>query len=106
MIDLKTHKVIRLSKVPWHLPDGRSGRRLNPATPYRWAQHGVQAADGTRVFLAKIRIGGTFFTSIEALQTFCDQLSGRDEVSKSGLQSPNQTDAADRAARDCEKLGL
>lgn len=70
MIDIASESLIPLHEVPQRLPPRPSGRPIHMSTVYRWIQRGVR---GTR--LESIRIGGTTYTSIEALQRFADRQS-------------------------------
>lgn len=70
MIDITTESLIAVGEVPRHLPVRSTGRRVHIATVYRWIQRGVRG-----VRLASIRIGGTTYTSLEAVQRFSQQLS-------------------------------
>jgi hypothetical protein len=56
------------------LPRLRGGKPIAVSTIYRWALAGSKAADGTRVRLETIKIGGACCTSLEALQRFFDRL--------------------------------
>jgi hypothetical protein len=105
MIDLATERVVKLSRIREHLPESRKGRRFHPSTPYRWVRRGVVAVDGERVYLASIQVGGTLYTSVEAIQEFCARLSA-------GVPTPARPTsarrgaAAARAAAECDRLGL
>ena len=81
MIDLTAENLIPLRAVPRHLPPRPNGKRLHVSAIYRWAQRGVR---GVRLEL--IRIGGTAYTTREALQRFAEHLTGRQE--QSGLAPP------------------
>jgi hypothetical protein len=76
MIDLATHRVVRLGGVPQHLAERCGIKRLHRSTAHRWRARGLRAPDGTRVRLETIRVGGTYYTSLEALQTFFERLAG------------------------------
>jgi hypothetical protein len=65
MIDIAREQLISLHDVPKVLPPGPSGKRLHISAIYRWAQRGIR---GTR--LEVVRVGGTTYTSREALQRF------------------------------------
>lgn len=69
-IDLINEELIPIREVPRRLPPRSSGRRLHISAIYRWIQRGVQG-----VHLEAIRIGGTTYTSAEALQRFADRQS-------------------------------
>jgi len=71
MIDLATERLIPLRDVPRHLPPRPNGKRLHISAVYRWAQRGVR---GT--VLETIRMGGSTYTSLEALQRFGERASG------------------------------
>jgi len=73
MIDIKDEEVLTLAQVAKLkvLPRRRNGRRPHVATFYRWATTGIRG-----VKLEVIRVGGTLCTSTEAVQRFCDRLTG------------------------------
>ena len=70
MINLATERLITLLQARDFLP-GRSGGPPSVSTLYRWADTGVNG-----VVLETTKCGGTRCTSLEALQRFCDRLSG------------------------------
>ena len=70
MIDLSTEKLIRVQDVPRLLPPRHTGKPVHVSAIYRWIQRGVQG-----VRLEYIKIGGTTYTSEEALQRFADRRS-------------------------------
>ena len=74
MIDHHREELVPLPKVPKLLPRRPNGKRLHISTVYRWAQRGVR--DGIR--LETLRIGGTTYTSRQALQRFAEALSSSD----------------------------
>jgi len=78
-IDLASERVVTLSGAVNYLPKLRGERQPHVATLYRWAQRGCR---GTR--LETIRVGGSLCTSIEAIQRFCDALSGDADRSATG----------------------
>lgn len=69
MIDISTEHLIPIRDVPRHLPSRPTGRRVHVSAVYRWIQRGVRG-----VRLEAIRIGGSTYTSTEALQRFADSL--------------------------------
>lgn len=81
MIDIKQEQPISLSRAARRsfLPRRRKGKRPHVATLYRWAQRGIRG-----VRLETIRVGGTLCTSVEAIQRFCDALSGDVNSSATG----------------------
>ncbi len=70
MIDIGAEQLIALRDVPRRLPPRPNGRPVHISAIYRWVQRG---AHGVR--LESIRIGGTTYTSEEALQRFGDRQS-------------------------------
>lgn len=65
MIDVKREELIPIRLVPRRLPPRPNGRPVHISAVYRWVQRGVRG-----VRLDAIRIGGTTYTSEEALQRF------------------------------------
>lgn len=65
MIDINSEQLIALRDVPRCLPTRVNGRRLHISAVYRWCQRGIGG-----VILESIRIGGTTYTSTEALARF------------------------------------
>ncbi len=82
MIDIARETCFRLADAPKHLPSSGAGKRLHASTIFRWAQRGIR---GT--MLETIRIGGAMFTSAEALQRFCERVSGAAETPVSASTS-------------------
>lgn len=70
MIDLHNEKLVPLRDLPKFLPAKASGKRLHISVVYRWVQRGVHG-----VRLEVVHIGGTSYTSFEALQRFASPLS-------------------------------
>jgi hypothetical protein len=65
VIDIGNEQLISLREVPKLLPARDNGKRVHISAVYRWAQRGLH---GNR--LEVVRIGGTTYTSREALQRF------------------------------------
>lgn len=65
MIDIGNEQLVSLRDVPKLLPTRPNGKRVHISAVYRWTQRGVRG-----VRLEMIRIGGTAYTSREALQRF------------------------------------
>lgn len=65
MIDIGNEQLVSLRDVPKLLPARGNGKRVHISAVYRWVQRGIR---GTR--LEVIRVGGTTYTSREALQRF------------------------------------
>jgi uncharacterized protein DUF1580 len=69
-VQLDEH-LLTLAEAAKYLPPVRRGRRIHVSTLYRWISRGVGG-----VCLESTKLGGTVFTSKEALQRFADRQSG------------------------------
>jgi hypothetical protein len=76
MISVHQETLIPLRDAPKHLPVRPNGKRLHISAVYRWIAKGVAG-----VVLEAVRIGGTTYTSLEALQRFAERMTGRAEAS-------------------------
>ena len=70
MIDINTEHLIPIRDLPRTLPPRRAGRRIHISAIYRWLKRGVRG-----VRLESVTLGGTTYTSKEALQRFAEGLS-------------------------------
>lgn len=70
MIDIVEEKMIAVRDVPRHLPSRPNGKRIHVSAVYRWSFRGLRG-----VVLDTVRVGGTLYTSAEALQRFAESLS-------------------------------
>ena len=75
MIDIGEETLIPLREAPKHLPPRPNGKRIHISACYRWIGRGVRG-----VRLESIKIGGTTYTSKEALQRFGDRLTAEPSV--------------------------
>lgn len=71
MIDTAVENLIPLRDVPRCLPPRPNGKRLHISAVYRWALRGMK-----NIRLETVKIGGTTYTSREAIQRFSERLSG------------------------------
>jgi hypothetical protein len=65
VIEIGNEQLVPLNEVPALLPSRGSGKRIHISAIYRWAQRGIRG-----IRLEVIRVGGTTYTSREALQRF------------------------------------
>lgn len=88
-IDIHTEKLLRLVKVPADL-ERRTGKPLNASTVYRWTNRGIAG-----IKLETILIGGTRYTSAEALNRFFTQstLAKQGKLSKTTAEGIRRTKA-------------
>src|SRR5512140_3760075 len=70
MIELATESLIPLRQVPELLPRRPNGKKVHISAVYRWTTHGIRGG-----VLESIPIGGTTYTSTEALQRFAELLA-------------------------------
>lgn len=71
-IDLQNEHLLTLPEVAGVLPR-RNGKNIHATTIWRWTKRGR-----CRVRLESVRIGGTLYSSREALQRFATRLSQLD----------------------------
>lgn len=71
MIEIGTEELVSLRDVPKLLPAKGNGKRIHISAVYRWVQRGIKG-----IRLEVIRIGGTSYTSREALQRFASPRGG------------------------------
>ena len=74
MIDISAEQLLTLPQAARVRPHGRLGRPTHPSTVYRWISRGARGGAGV-VRLEGVRIGGSWYTSREALQRFADRLT-------------------------------
>ena len=100
MIDITNEQLVPIRQVPQRLPPHSNGKTVHVSAVYRWIQRGVRG-----VQLEAIRIGGTTYTSAEALQRFADQLTGRTKPVPPELTPPvSRRRQIDRASRQVKGI--
>jgi len=99
MIDIDQESMIRISEVPKLLPPRSTGKRIHISAVYRWTQRGIRG-----VKLESVKIGGTTYTSKEALQRFAERLSdhaeGGDEARPKTKSRQRQIDRATKRVEE------
>jgi hypothetical protein len=108
VIDLTTEIPLPLAAAAKLVPPARSGKRTHLSTLVRWITRGAPGPDGQLVRLDAVRLGSRWVTSRQALQRFAEALTPRLDDTKGSLpRSPRQRQqAADRAAKELEKIGI
>ena len=103
MIDVSCEKLIRLEDVRDYIPSGRRGKKLSKAVMYRWALKGV-----TGILLETVKVGGSRFTTVEAIERFISAQNGGPSLPENTLPaSPTQRKrAAERAGNQLAKYGI
>jgi hypothetical protein len=109
MLDLTSERGLSLAEAAKLIPPSRGGKRTHLSTILRWILHGAKAPDGSLVRLEAVRLGGRWLTTCEAIRRFTERLTpALDPATTSGTpQTPGQRRrAAERAARELDKLGI
>lgn len=99
MIDIRSEQLITFTQAARLRPPSRAGRPTHPATIGRWARRGVRGHH-----LEAIRLGGTWYTSVEALQRFANLLSGGPASSES--VPPHVQQRATDVDAELDRLGI
>ena len=97
MIDINTENLLPLHDVPKILPTRTNGKRVHISAVYRWVQRGIR---GTH--LEVVRIGGTTYTSREAMQRFAIPSSG--DQATSAISTSTRQRQIDTAVDRVHKL--
>ncbi|GAB5403964.1 MAG: hypothetical protein Aurels2KO_21950 [Aureliella sp.] len=98
VIELKEN-LLPLSCVPKYLPEKR-GQRLSIKTVYRWAQRGLSG-----IQLETLQVGGTLYTSEEALARFFNAITcekRREKTDCKGQDHSTATSELRKAGFDIE----
>ena len=98
MIDIGNEELIPIREVPAKLPPRVNGKQVHVTTVYRWINHGVRG-----VKLESLKVGGTTYTSTEALQRFAEGLS-HPRVMNTPPYSLTRQREIERAAREVNEI--
>lgn len=97
MIDIASEELIPLARVPDLIPSRRADKRLNQATVWRWTSRGSRG-----ILLEAVTIGGSRYTSLEAVARFVERLSG-DQAGRAGAPSGRTPAQRKRDSERAEK---
>jgi hypothetical protein len=113
-IDLARETLITPAQYAKMRPSGRNGRPMALTTAYR---HIFQGVRGT--LLEHVRFGGNIYTSVEAVQRFCDRLTAAETASATtpvgsipstsplALRTPTaRCKAVEQAERELDQIGI
>lgn len=100
MIDVEHEKLVAIREVPSLIPPRPSGKKIHISACYRWISRGVRG-----VKLEAVRLGGTTFTSIEAIQRFADRLGSADKSTPARTVT-REKQLSRLRARLSERLGV
>lgn len=76
-IDVFAEEMVTMNEAANRLPRPRGGKPVSRSTLWRWTYGGLKAKDGQIIRLDTVRIGGTVYTSIEAMRSFFNRLQGQ-----------------------------
>jgi len=93
MIDLKTEKLVPINQIRDRLPSAQKGKRVSLVSLYRWRKKGLET----------VKIGGTRYTSIEAVARFAEH-GKKPSPPPPRLYRPVQSATADAARERIRKL--
>lgn len=79
-IDVFAEEMVTMNEAATRLPRPRGGKPVSRSTLWRWTYGGLKAKDGQIIRLDTVRIGGTVYTSIEAMRSFFNRLQGHREA--------------------------
>jgi hypothetical protein len=106
--DLLEEECLTFAQAARWLPAFRKTKKNSPSTIARWVFKGLLTDSQThRVYLERVRIGGTNFTSKEALRRFFDKLNDGPTAKKVKRQrtAKAKVDEAMKVLRERRLLG-
>jgi hypothetical protein len=83
MLSISDDNLIPLSQVPRLFPPRANGKTVHISAVYRWAQRGVRG-----VRLETLKVGGTSYTSMDAVQRFAEELTRASRPTSGELNEP------------------
>ena len=92
-INLKDEQIVTFHDLAGGLPRRRGGRPVHTGTVFRWRSRGLKG-----IKLEAIRIGGTWYTSVQAFARFTARLTAQAEaadITVPGSSRRPEHDAAD-----------
>jgi hypothetical protein len=106
MVDIEREQLVSFAEAARRIPSSRVGRQLHPNTIWRWVKRGLKANNGQRVHLETIRIGGSNFTSVEALGRFFAALDHSSEPQRPATRQMTAKTRSQTAAAKLEDYGF
>jgi len=102
VIDFSQETLVAIAEVPRLLPPRANGKRIHISACYRWLSRGVKG-----IVLESVKIGGSTYTSKEALQRFAYQLSGKADPTPRPPISESRRKEIEKAQHEVQEiLGL
>jgi len=106
VIDTEREHLVSFADAARRVPSSRAGRQLHPNTIWRWAKRGLKTVGGDRVYLETTRIGGSNFTSVEALNRFFAALDRNSEPQRKKARRQTAKTRSQAAAARLEEYGF
>lgn len=101
MIDIATEHLLTMAQAARLRPGSRQGRPTHPSTIVRYIQRGIR---GHR--LEAVRLGGTLYTSREALQRFAERLTAAAPTTVPPASRPVAPPPQEGVERELDRLGI
>jgi hypothetical protein len=101
MIDLSCETLLTLSQAARLRPPSRGGRPTHPSTLYRWISRGLRGHK-----LEGIRLGGTTYTSREALQRFGERLTSGPSPAAAAAGADRRQQRAEAVDEELSRFGF
>jgi hypothetical protein len=102
MIDISTEELLTMAQAAQLRPPGRNGRPQHISTTYRHALAGFRG-----VRLEVVRLGGSLYTSRQALQRFAERLTAASVHGAPTRQPTTQRrQSCEHAAERLDRVGI
>lgn len=101
MFDICAEQLLTLREASRLCPGSRQGRPTHVATVYRWTARGIKG-----IRLEAVRIGGTLYTSREAMQRFAERLTTNSTPRPDETIQPARRKSAAAVDEQLRDLGL
>lgn len=97
-----------LTRAARRFPSARQGKPVTLSCLVRWVQRGVKGPNGERIRLEAARLAGRWITTPAACVRFVERQTPRsDDAPPPAPRTPGvRRRAADRAAKELERLGI
>lgn len=106
LAEIRAGRPLSLAEAGRSFPPHRGGgESTRPETVHRWITDGVRAADGSRVRLEAVRIGGRWVTSEPAVDRFIRRLSAVPDLAPGPRSPAERNRAADAADKELAAMG-
>jgi hypothetical protein len=101
MIDINAETLLTLTQAARLRPASRNGRATHKSSVYRWIARGLRGHK-----LEAVRLGGTLYTSREALQRWAERLTDGPSQTPAAAGGSTRRRSAQVADDELDRLGL